>query len=356
PEHAAQPPLDDPVYRKVMALRAARALHSNASPFQVVQTHYKPFARARLVAEARCKPPETLYIDLRAQEMGDEPAAYNAFPALEGVHAWPLHSGPGLETVHFCFDAHEFARFLDEHHLAAGEAPLPRLLRYVPRKRALFRHDVKVRSYIKCYERGRDHEAANNIALLEHARPLPFNTPRLIAYDRHRRALVMSEVPGVPLTALLDHASPRVFASVGRALAALHRSDLTPQARWTIDRLVAALDKAMRDVKLALPWVGEQLDERLTLIAERRTQLAFDEQTPIHGNLFGDQILIDSDRVGIVDWDDFGIGDPLHDIGRLAAHVMFALRRPAQCRKHFDAMLAAYAEDTGRAVTMKRLR
>jgi aminoglycoside phosphotransferase (APT) family kinase protein len=52
---------------------------------------------------------------------------------------------------------------------------------------------------------------------------------------------------------------------------------------------------------------------------------------PIHGNLFGDQILHDpaaerGRRVGFVDWDAWCHGDPHFDLGRLMAHAVYAGR------------------------------
>lgn len=386
------PPLDDSVYETVTALRAGKVLEARLPGAQagqtvpirtrVMQTHYKPFARARLVVEARSAPAATgawrnqlLYIHVypsaseaheeyeRAAEgaglTGQSPVVLDG----ESTVAWSLANGPGLETVDFCFDGHQFARFLVDHDLASAQMdapPLPELVRYVPRKRALFRYGIERRVYVKCYESERDEQAADNLALLTLSKRSRFNAPRLIAHDRRRRALVMSELPGVPLTALMDRASPEIFARIGRALADLHGSDLKPAGSWPRQRLVAALLKAMSDVKLALPWLNDRLQRLLDLIGERGQELSFDDPAPIHGNLFGDQILIDVDQVGIVDWDDLGIGDPLYDVGRLFAHVIYLARRETLLERrvadHLGAMMDAYVEETGRAVAWDRLR
>ncbi|MGQ0592166.1 MAG: phosphotransferase enzyme family protein [Gammaproteobacteria bacterium] len=385
------PPLDDSVYETVMALRAGKVLEGRlpgapagqtvAIRTRVMQTHYKPFARARLVAEGRSAPAanraahkQLLYIHVypSAAEAHEEYARAAEGADLTGQSpvvldgesvAWSLGNGPGLETVEFCFDGHRFARFLVDHDLTSVQVdapPFPELVRYVPRKRALFRYGIEPRVYVKCYESERDAQAADNLALLTLSNRSRFNAPRLIAHDRRRRALVMSELPGVPLTALMDRASPEIFARVGRALADLHGSDLKPAGSWPLRRLVAALLKAMSDVKLALPWVSDRLQRLLDRIGERGQELSFDDPTPIHGNLFGDQILIDVDQVGIVDWDDLGIGDPLYDVGRLFAHVIYLARQGTLLERrvadHLGAMMDSYVEETGRAVVWDRLR
>jgi len=210
--------------------------------------------------------------------------SFHDFPPLllHGGSAvvWPVTNGPGLETVGFCFNARAFARFLADHDLAAGGShslQLPELVRYVPRKRALLRYETQRRTYIKCYEPGRNEQAAANLSLLTRADGLGFGVPRLIAHDQRLRAVVMSEVLGVPLTALMDGVSPDIYAAVGRALARLHASDLKLAGSWTPERLVAALKKAMADVDLALPSLTPRLHELLERIFEREHRFSFDE-------------------------------------------------------------------------------
>lgn len=389
---ALRPPHDDPVYRSVMNLRSSEVLKGESPDTQaarrlpvhvrVIQTHYKPYARARLVAEARAIPgaarrrsKQYLYINVYASvreareeydRMVSECTARGVAPALlEGgsAVAWPLANAPALETVRFCFDAGEFRQFLAKHQFACAESDslqLPQLVRYVPRKRALFRCGSEQRFYIKCYEPGRAEQAAENLALLGQTGGLRFNVPLLMVRDIRLRAMVMSEVHGVQLTALMDRVSPEVFAAVGCALADLHGSELRPAGCWTPERLITALLKAMADVKLALPEVGDRLQKLLDRILACSRGLSFDVQAPIHGNLFSDQILIDSARVGIVDWDDLGSGDPLYDLGRLVAHVIYVGRREKAPRTKvaddLNVMMKAYAQQTGRVVAYDRLR
>ncbi|MGH8730067.1 MAG: hypothetical protein ACREV9_18330 [Burkholderiales bacterium] len=108
----------------------------------------------------------------------------------------------------------------------------------------------------------------------------------------------MSEVAGTQLTGSPD--STAIFA-VGRALATLHESGIGAASLWSAEHEVSALVKAMADAKKALPALAESLDALLARIEDHRRTLDFNEITPIHANLFGDQILVDSGRVAIVD-------------------------------------------------------
>jgi Ser/Thr protein kinase RdoA (MazF antagonist) len=69
--------------------------------------------------------------------------------------------------------------------------------------------------------------------------------------------------------------------------------------------------------------LGEPLRVLIGRIEALHRHLPAGAETPVHGNLFGDQILITAYRVGFVDWDDLCRGDPLFDPGRLIAHLIY---------------------------------
>ena len=75
--------------------------------------------------------------------------------------------------------------------------------------------------------------------------------------------------------------------------------------------------------------------------------------------LFGDQILYSADGIGIVDWDALSLGDPLYDIGRLLAHLLYLAGRegipPTRVSACAEALLRAYEEDTAQLVERKCL-
>lgn len=385
------PPLDDPVYQTllacrapdVIALRLAKVWPKDVAPkhARVIQTHYKPYSRARLLVElsAERKQPwlgqRLLYLGLfadaerarkRYASALTKPARASFGPPatlLEdwGAVAWSLPNGPRLGSIDLCMDAVAFQRLLAEHGLADGVSRLPRLLRYVARQRALFRHESRGRTlYLKFYRKGAADKAAHNLGLLAGAAArggLGFQPPFLAFHSPRARTVGMREVPGVPLTDA--NATPSLFSQVGYALAGLHRSAIQPAARWAPEAEVLALRRAMRDIQAALPAAARWLDPMLDEIEYQRHQLVFDTDVPIHGNLFGDQILVAQDQIGIVDWDDLCTGDPLFDLGRLIAHTIYGSRlgqvhlRTARC---VDALLRGYAEALGRKPDLHRLR
>ena len=116
----------------------------------------------------------------------------------------------------------------------------------------------------------------------------------------------------------------------------------------------------MSDIAQALPGLAPELRHVLDRIDRHMVRLAFDRQTPIHGNLFGDQILISGTQVAIVDWDDLTLGDPLFDVGRLIAHIAFASGAHPEARTALIAavgtLLDVYIRESDTALDMDRLR
>ena len=170
----------------------------------------------------------------------------------------------------------------------------------------------------------------------------------------------MEELPGCQLTAMIPTPEPDVFAAVGNALAGLHRSEIRPPASWSPGGELAALERAMADVRLALPTLDGAIQSLLQMIERRGTELHWDDRAPIHANLFGDQILVDeTGDVGIVDWDDLCLGDPLFDVGRLIAHIIFVARRDradsSRVIHSVQALLDSYAKETKAKLNWGRL-
>ena len=201
---------------------------------QQVQVHYKPFARARILVRAVIRTPEAgdagIVQFLHLQTFLSRETALRRFVTaskakprrcygppvilLEDLNtiAWALPNAPRLGPSQVCFGRKKFTRFLMENGYIDKDRPrerLPGMIRYVPRKRALFyfrptRHQTTP-FYLKFYLPGQDLIATENLASLTSARDrgkLAFTLPRLVFHSARRRAVAMEEIPGAKLTRL----------------------------------------------------------------------------------------------------------------------------------------------------------
>ena len=398
---------DDPVYRAVLAAREPGAIAAELTrawaswddeppplslEVEVLQTHYRPFDCARLVADAliglaRKKGKQVhqyLYLQIYpSAALAHERAAAGSkkcflkcyVPAMfvaDSLNAlvWALPNGPRLRPAKVFLRRKQFKKFLRMHRLVppslATTALCPALVRYVPRRRAVFRYEYAESGrrrcfYVKLYRPGEDVHAARHLQLMETATAggsLGFSTPRLMLHDQRRRAIVLDEIPGVSFTSLLTRSDSEGIVHVGRALAGLHRARIPLANRWRASDELLALRAAMRDVGVALPQLGGRIDRTIQRLQRDAHDLDSRETTPIHANLFGDQILLDHGRVGIVDWDDLCMGDPIFDVGRLLAHVIFVAKyqrcKALTMARCVDALLGAYESESGRPIPRAR--
>jgi hypothetical protein len=368
----------DSVYRTVQWLRAGRAgpgtfagefadlwaewarVRLHDLRVKVGLINYKPFERARVMIDVIFVPgravssPVTLNLFL--QVFADAQAArreYDAGTRLDlrrgfgpsvflfadhHVVGWTLPNAPNLSELHELLDAERFWRFaqrVPELSQIATARRLPTLVRYVPLKRALLvLNDLsdQRRYYIKLNAEGAAGTSLNLRELRawhEHG-AFGFTVPRVVHYAPDLQTLVMSEVPGRSFTRVMTEGRTGAFADVGHALAELHRVPAAPGRAWSPQKEHGELRRHMDGVKRALPVLGPRLDRLLDQLAARIPS-GDSHYAPIHGNLFGDQILYDETakpgrRVGIVDWDAWCHGDPHFDLARLIAHLLYLAR------------------------------
>ena len=108
-----------------------------------------------------------------------------------------------------------------------------------------------------------------------------------------------------------------------------------------------------------MPSLEGRLDEVLAKISYQKKSMDFNEKSVIHGNLFGDQILVHADQVGVVDWDDLCEGDPLYDLGRLIAHLILLSQQDhleeARVNPCLTGLMDGYAKTAEKPIVWNRL-
>lgn len=182
---------------------------------------------------------------------------------------------------------------------------------------------------------------------------------RPLGYDPRLQAIWQSAPPGEPLLHVLDPETlPELLRRVATALAALHRSDLRPGRVWSVAEEVAKLDRARDALRRFYPDQQAQVDAVLgKLRAEAPGEAP--RLAPVHGDFHCNQVLVDGERTAIIDFDLFGMGDPLHDVARFLsrfrAHALTKLEEPLidHCQASF---LSAYQVRVPWRVDRRRLR
>lgn len=143
---------------------------------------------------------------------------------------------------------------------------------------------------------------------------------------------IFSEVPGVPLTTLC--AVDGFDRHCARAAVALHEFHNLPvglDLRWDATAKVERLTEVTAGLTLLVPEraaivrsLSDELGVRLHAQAVPRPGL-------IHRDFHGTNVLVDRDRIGVIDLEDCALGDPAEDLGTMYAYLgLHALMQPTR--------------------------
>jgi hypothetical protein len=149
-------------------------------------------------------------------------------------------------------------------------------------------------------------------------------------YDAALHALWQHAIEGEPLKPrLLAPEGAALGEPLGRALATLTTSDLRPAAppdAWTP---LARLRSAGGDLARRVPALEPEAADVLRRIEALDRAVGERVKRPIHGAPHPAQWLQAGDRLGLVDFDRFALGDPELDIAVLLAEIEDESRAPA---------------------------
>jgi aminoglycoside phosphotransferase (APT) family kinase protein len=211
-----------------------------------------------------------------------------------------------------------------------------RVLRIKPGRRCLIRYDLaaadgrgepvvvlgKVRArgadLITCRlvrslcERGFDADSADGVSV-----PRPFGALLELGM------WVQARVGGAPATGLLEgSAGPALGMRLADALHKLHRAPISPGRKHTAGDELAIVDDRLQRVAREQPmWAG-----RLARLAEgcagAAARLEPRGAALIHRDFYADQVMVDRDRLYLLDLDLCAAGEPALDVGNFVGHLV----------------------------------
>jgi Ser/Thr protein kinase RdoA (MazF antagonist) len=170
----------------------------------------------------------------------------------------------------------------------------------------------------------------------------PLAVPRVLGWDRRRGVLTQSRAPGVPLRPCLSTAGrQRTLAMAARALAALHGSGVPlGPATGMRDHVADLIHPDPDQMARAVPDLASRL-AALTRGLRHWTPAAPSPVVPIHRDCHPRQMLLEGDRVWLVDWDLAARGDAALDVANFAVYLQTHLATRAEAAA--AAFLDAYA-------------
>ncbi len=146
--------------------------------------------------------------------------------------------------------------------------------------------------------------------------------PEPIGLIVHWHLWLQRKVPGDVVSSVLDREdAPEIVGHVADALVKIHQSAVKPTRLHTLTDELATLHHSIGKVIARNP----HLESRLESILERCRKLAaLIPQSPfrgIHRDFYADQIILNGERLYILDFDMFTAGDPALDAGNFLGHL-----------------------------------
>ena len=148
------------------------------------------------------------------------------------------------------------------------------------------------------------------------------SVPDAIAYVKKLGLWLQRKVPGEEATALLlTPTGPDIAARIAKAAFKIHHSNVPVARVHGIDNELEILESCLDQVVRAQPTWKFRI-ERLKLCAQRLAETLGNRETcGIHRDFYADQIIVDGDRLWLLDFDLYCQGDPALDIGNFIGHV-----------------------------------
>lgn len=178
------------------------------------------------------------------------------------------------------------------------------------------------------------------------------NVPPLLSRSKGRQALFFGWERGDVLSQLLlkPDFAPDLVQRVGVALRELHEQEISGLQAMSAEAAARALQELGEFVAILLPDVGPRVQKLAEDLAVAISTLPPGNAT-IHGDFYAKQVLLDSERVTVLDLDEAARGNALTDLGSFAAHLereVIAGRLPAErCLTFRDQLLAGYYRNCG---------
>ncbi len=176
-------------------------------------------------------------------------------------------------------------------------------------------------------------------AVVQVAEPLGVLTMWRVAVQRSMQGVV-------PLVAVSDGTPADIVGALcGSALHWLHTCGVQSPRRWSVDDELGLLRERFGHLAEARPALQERLARLLHdlhRLAEPLTPC--DRETLLHRDFYQDQLLIDGERVTLLDLDLVAMGDPALDVGNMVAHLTELAWRESQHAPAATALGTAFTD------------
>lgn len=147
------------------------------------------------------------------------------------------------------------------------------------------------------------------------------SVPEPVAYYPDLGLWLQRKVPGQPLATMLPRAEPRLLERVAEASHKVHRAGVPAQRTHAMADELRILHERVPLVLDHRPEWQERIERLLAACDRLGSSVPVPAHTGIHRDFYQDQVIVDGERLYLIDFDLYCAGDVGVDIGNFLAHL-----------------------------------
>ena len=129
-------------------------------------------------------------------------------------------------------------------------------------------------------------------------------------------------LPGEPCCPFFQPGADTALArQIADALADLHDNPVATLRNWTVKDELEVLQERLARAAIDRPDLASRIDAVLSACKRCAAQLPATPLTGIHRDFHPGQVLVDAQRLVLLDFDLYALGDPALDVGNFVAHL-----------------------------------